>query len=280
LLRQGVPPISSAMSRLVAPEAPILFLDSGIGGFSVLEPTRALLPRARIIYAADYAGIPYGTKSEIEVATRVCALLGMLAERYRPRLAVIACNTASTIALGHARAVLDLPIVGTVPAIKPAALASRSRTIGVLGTAATIRQPYVDRLSAEFAADCTVLRHAAPELVDAAEAKLRGEAVDPAILAGALSGLTDQIGGSKLDTVVLACTHFPLLRDEFAAARPDLNFVDGSEGIARQVAALTVGQPWQASPECGLFLHTSNPAVAPPPSALITRYGFGASSRV
>lgn len=258
------------MAEIPAPDAPILFLDSGLGGLSVLTPTRKLLPNAPIIYAADYAGIPYGEKSEIEVATRVCALLGMLTERYQPRLAVIACNTASTIALAHVRAVLDLPVVGTVPAIKPAALASKSRVIGVLGTAATIRQPYVDRLSAEFASDCTVLRHAAPELVAAAEAKLRGQPVDPADIHCALAGFDSP----ALDTVVLACTHFPLLADELAAAAPDIRFVDGSAGIARRIAALTAGQEWPAEPPASLALFTRNPDLPPPDPAVLAPFGL------
>ena len=104
-------------------------------------------------------------------------LLGRLVERFHPRLAVIACNTASTIALDHVRSALDLPVVGTVPAIKPAAEMSKSRVIGVLGTEATVRQPYVDNLAAEFASDCTIIRHGSPELVDLAEAKLAGEAI-------------------------------------------------------------------------------------------------------
>ena len=105
-----------------------------------------------------------------------------MAERFRPRLICIACNTASTIALGMVREVLEVPIVGTVPAIKPAAAMTRTGTIGLLGTAATIRQAYVDQLEAEFAAGKRLLRHAAPELVAAAEAKLRGEPVDPAVV--------------------------------------------------------------------------------------------------
>ncbi len=159
------------------PNAPILFFDSGVGGLSVLAPTRALLPNAPIVYAADSAGFPYGKRSEAELATRVPALLGRLVERYHPRLVVIACNTASTIALDHARAALDLPVVGTVPAIKPAAEMSKSRVIGVLGTEATVRQPYVDDLAAKFAGDCTIVRHGSPELVELAEAKLAGDAV-------------------------------------------------------------------------------------------------------
>jgi glutamate racemase len=266
------------MQRPVDPLRPILFLDSGLGGFSILEPVRAAIPHMSFVYAADFAGIPYGEKSEIEVATRVCALLGSLSAIFRPRLAVIACNTASTIALGHVRAVLNLPIVGTVPAIKPAAELSRSRTIGVLGTAATIRQPYVDRLSADHAADCTVLRHAAPDLVRAAEAKLRGAPFDPAVIPAALDGLRHQPGGDRLDTVVLACTHFPLLRDELEAEAPNLTFVDGGAGIARRVVHLTSGQDWAKSQNHGVFLHTENPDYPPPPPERLIPFGFGTTS--
>src|SRR6476469_4959849 len=159
-------------------DAPVLFFDSGVGGLSVSDKAMAALPTMPVIYAADAAGFPYGTKSEAEIAARVPALLGRLVERYHPGLVVIACNTASTIALAHVRSALDLPVVGTVPAIKPAAALSKRRVIGVLGTDATIRQPYVDRLAAEFASDCRVLRHGSAELVDLAEAKLRGEPVD------------------------------------------------------------------------------------------------------
>ena len=192
-----------------------------------------------MIYAADNAGFPYGTKTELEIAARVPALLGRLVERYRPALVVIACNTASTIALGPVRAALDLPVIGTVPAIKPAAEASRTRVIGVLGTTATVRQPYIDRLSAEFAADCTVLRHGSSVLVELAEAKLRGIAPDPVVVARELGGLLGQPGGERIDTVVLACTHFPLIAAELAAAAPrPLGWVDGAQGIARRVAYL------------------------------------------
>jgi glutamate racemase len=228
---------------------PLLFFDSGVGGLSVLAATRALLPNAPIVYAADSAGYPYGTKSEAEIAARVPALLGRLVERYHPRLVVIACNTASTIALAHVRSALDLPVVGTVPAIKPAALLSKSRAIGVLGTDATIRQPYVDRLSDAFASDCLVLRHGSAELVDLAEAKLRGERADPAAYTRILDGLTGQPGGDRIDTVVLACTHFRLVEPELRAARP-LTYVDGADGIARRIAFLTNGQIWpEVAPE-------------------------------
>src|SRR3954447_21003210 len=171
--------------------SPILFFDSGVGGLSVLEPTRALLPNAPFIYVADNAGYPYGKRSEAEIASRVPALLGRLVERFHPRLAVIACNTASTIALEHVRLALDLPVVGTVPAIKPAVEASKTRVIGVLGTEATVRQPYVDDLGAQFAADCTLIRHGSPELVELAEAKLAGENVSAEAVRAAAQPMFD-----------------------------------------------------------------------------------------
>ena len=223
--------------------SPILLFDSGVGGLTVLEELRRVLPQAPVIYAADLAGLPYGEKSEAQIAARVAGLLGRMCERYHPRLACIACNTASTIALGMVREVLEIPVVGTVPAIKPAAAMTKTGVIGLLGTAATVRQAYVDKLEAEFAEGKRLLRHAAPGLVEAAEAKLRGEAVDMAVIETAANALRTMEGGEAIDTVVLACTHFPLLKDELALAfGPGVSFVDGAEGIARRIEDLTRGQ--------------------------------------
>jgi glutamate racemase len=258
------------------PAAPILFFDSGVGGLSVLAPTRALIPTAPIVYAADSAGFPYGTKTEAELAARVPALLGRLVERFRPRLAVIACNTASTIALDHVRAALDLPVVGTVPAIKPAAEHSKTRVIGVLGTEATVRQPYVDDLAARFAADCTVLRHGSAELVALAEAKLAGEAVDPAAVRAAVAPLLAQPRGEAMDTLVLACTHFPLLAKELAEALPGVTLIDGGPGIARRIAYLTRGQPWPEKASEGRAIFTGGPP-APALVAALARFGLGSA---
>lgn len=255
-------------------DAPILLFDSGVGGLSVLAELRKVLPDAPVIYAADNAGLPYGTKTEAEVAARVAGLLGRMTERFRPRLVCIACNTASTIALGMVRDVLEVPIVGTVPAIKPAAERTRTGTIGLLGTAATIRQGYVDRLEAEFANGKHLLRAAAPELVAAAEAKLRGEPADPAVYARAAATLRDQPGGAAIDTVVLACTHFPLVAEELAAAfGPDVRFVHGAAGIARRIAALTRGQSFQRrKPDLALF--TRDGAEVAQLAPALQRYGL------
>jgi glutamate racemase len=252
--------------------APLLFFDSGVGGLSVLGPTRALLPNAPIVYAADNAGFPYGKRSDADLAERVPALLSRLIERFHPRLAVIACNTASTIALDHARAALDIPVVGTVPAIKPAAERSKSRVIGVLGTEATVRQPYVDDLSARFAADCTVIRHGSPELVELAETKLAGGAISIEAVRQAVAPMIAQPPGDEMDVMVLACTHFPLLAEEIAAAYPTILQVDGGPGIARRIAYLTQGRFWPEEPPPGIAVFTK----APPPSLgnALARFGI------
>lgn len=263
----------------VDPAAPILVFDSGVGGLTVLDALRNVLPQAPVIYAADTAGLPYGTKTEAQIAARVAGLLGRMTERFAPRLVCIACNTASTIALGMVREVLEVPIVGTVPAIKPAAAMTRSGTIGLLGTPATIRQAYVDRLEHEFAADKRLLRHGAPELVEAAEAKLRGDRVDPAAIRRAAETLRAMPGGADIDTVVLACTHFPLLEDELAEAfGPGVSFVHGAEGIARQVARLTQGQPYARQvPDRALFTGSADQSAAY--ADALARYGLGAGRR-
>ena len=262
------------MPHSPSPSAPILLFDSGVGGLSVLSELRKVLPQAPVIYAADNAGLPYGTKTEAQIAARVCGLLGRMAERYAPRLICIACNTASTIALGMVRDVLHVPVVGTVPAIKPAAALTRTGTIGLLGTEATIRQAYIDALEAEFAADKRLLRFAAGELVAAAEAKLRGQPVAPAVYARAAAGLRSQAGGEAIDTVVLACTHFPLVQDELAAAfGAQVAFIDGSAGIARRIAHLTEGQAFvRKAGDLALFTRGGADVAALAPA--LARYGL------
>jgi glutamate racemase len=178
------------------------------------------------------------------------------------------------------RDVLEVPIVGTVPAIKPAAAITHSGVIGLLGTEATIRQGYVDRLEAEFAQDKLLLRHAAPGLVEAAEAKLHGKPVDPAVIRHAVEGLRAMPGGERIDTVVLACTHFPLLEAELDEAfGGTVRFVHGAEGIARQVARLLEGQPFdRVAPDYALT--TASPTSADTLAATFARYGLHGITQV
>jgi glutamate racemase len=226
----------------MSPAAPILFFDSGVGGLSVLGPTRALLPNAPIVYCADSAGFPYGTKSDAELASRVPALLGRLVERFHPRLAVIACNTASTIALDHARAALDLPIVGTVPAIKPAA--AGGGPVAIWATPATTGSPYQRNLIAEFADGVAVTEVPCPGLADAVH-HADETAIGTAIAAAAALTPDD------VSAVVLGCTNYELVADRIRAAvqqpgRPPL-ILHGSAGAVAAQSLRRIGA--QPAPE-------------------------------
>jgi len=215
----------------------VLVFDSGVGGLSVLDAIAVRQHALELDYVADNAWLPYGLKSDAELRARVPALLQRLVEQWRPEAVVVACNTASTIALDAVRAVLTVPVVGVVPPIKPAAALTRTGVIGLLATPATVRRTYTDDLIAQFAADKKVVRHGSAPLVQAAEQKLRGDQPDASALAEALNGLFGAPDGAEIDVVALACTHFPLLTQELAAAAPRAAvWLDSGEAIARRLA--------------------------------------------
>lgn len=218
-----------------------LVFDSGVGGLSVLDAIVAAKLDLELDYVADNAWLPYGLKSDAEIAARVPALLARVAAQWTPDIVVVACNTASTIALEPARVALSVPVVGVVPPIKPAASASKTGVIGLLATPATIRRAYTADLIANFAPDKRVVRFGSADLVAAAEAKLRGEPVNDAAIANAIDGLFGAPGGAEIDVVALACTHFPLLTQELATAAPRrCLWLDSGEAIARRVANLLI----------------------------------------
>lgn len=269
---QGAEPAAADASE-AAPS--VLVFDSGVGGLSVLGEIARALPAARLVYAMDDAGFPYGTRTEGELLARLPDLLCDLVARSDPDIAVIACNTASTIALPALRTRLAIPVVGTVPAIKPAAEASRSRVIGLLGTPGTVRRGYTQGLIDEFAGDCTVFRHGSAELVALAEAKLRGAAVDPAAVAEAVAGLFAQPGSDEIDVVVLACTHFPLLGPELAAATAaSIRWVDSGAAIARRAAALLQDNPGRRPYREPRAILTGGRAVEPALARALRSFGL------
>lgn len=202
---------------------------------TVLEELRRLAPGLAIDYAADTGFFPYGDKSDEALRARLPRVAEALVKAARPDAFVIACNTASTLALEEVRAALDIPVIGTVPAIKPAAQASQTGTIGLLATPGTLRRAYTADLIADFAVGRRVITHGSLSLVHLAEAHAAGEAVTLQQVRAAIAPLFEQEGGGEIDHVVLACTHFPLLRDAIIRAAPhEVVLVDSGAAIARQ----------------------------------------------
>lgn len=220
--------------------APIIgVFDSGVGGLSVVKAIRGRLPAASICYCCDNLNFPYGPKSEAEVVLHATAAVTRLTHRVRLDALVVACNTASTVTLPAIRERVTIPVIGVVPAIKPAAEQSRSKIIGLLATPGTIQRSYTDDLVREFAPHCQVVRVGSSRLVDLAEAKLRGAELDIPEVSQQIEGLfAINHGLNRLDTVVLGCTHFPLLLPELklASAWP-VSWVDSGDAIARRVAS-------------------------------------------
>ena len=215
--------------------AHILVFDSGVGGLSVAGELRALMPDIYLSYVADDAFRPYGEKSASDLKARLPGLLQTLCLMLNPDIVVIACNTASTTALVEIRAVLDIPVIGVVPAVKPAAALSKTKTIAVLGTPGTVKRKYVDQLIRDFAHDCQVILHGSSVLVALAEDKLRGRDFDQKAIAAEIAPLFAPPHGGNIDVVVLACTHFPLLRPELIKAAPaSVQWIDSGAAIARR----------------------------------------------
>jgi len=215
----------------------VLVFDSGVGGLSILGEIQSRVPGCDLIYASDNAAFPYGTKTEDELVTRVDLVLHQILARHPVDIIVVACNSASTLALPHIRAHFHQPIVGVVPAIKPAAACSQSKVIGLLATPGTLTRRYTRDLIVEFASDCHLIQLGSSELVQLAEQKLHGQAPAMEPLHQILAPMADDSRYPDMDKLILACTHFPLLREElsryFGRA---VQLIDSGPAIARRVA--------------------------------------------
>ena len=220
----------------------ILVFDSGLGGLTVLREVVAARPDAHYVYVADDAFFPYGHHSEDEIIARVVPLMGELIGTHDPDLVVIACNTASTLVMSHLRAAYSVPFVGTVPAIKPACAQSKTRRVSVLGTKGTVKREYTHALIRDFAQGCEVTLVGSPELASLAEAALSGHPIsDGDILAELVPCFVGDAedATSRTDTVVLACTHYPLLLDRLRELAPwPVDWIDPAPAIARRVSDL------------------------------------------
>ncbi len=237
-----------------------MVFDSGLGGLSVLRAIHAIRPNAEYVYLADNARFPYGDLKEGVVQRRVVEVVSAAIERYRPGVVVIACNTASTAALSALRERCEVPFVGTVPAIKVAAETTRSGIIGVLATPATVERDYTFDLIETFAGHCTVTLTGAARLAVLAEQILDGVAVDREQIAAEISGAFVEQDGLRTDTVVLGCTHYPLIADEIAEACPwPVSLIDPAPAIARRVAHFLGVGPVRSGQQgpAGQFLSTA-----------------------
>lgn len=216
----------------------ILVFDSGLGGLTVFREIVKARPDAIYNYVADDAFFPYGHHTEDEIIARVVPLIGDLIAEHAPELVVIACNTASTLVMSHLRAAYSVPFVGTVPAIKPACAASRTKRVSVLGTKGTVKREYTKALIRDFAQDCDVTLVGAENLAALAEAALRGESASDASIAAEIAPCFLN-GAARTDTVVLACTHYPLLLNQLTRLAPwPVDWIDPAPAIARRVTAL------------------------------------------
>jgi glutamate racemase len=221
----------------------VLVFDSGLGGLSVVNALIDAGLGVDVFHLADTAFFPYGEKTDEALMLRVPALIGAGIAAASADLVIIACNTASTLALDAVRAQVSIPVVGVVPAIKPAATLTQTGTIGLLATPKTVTRSYTDQLITAFGNGKHVLRHGAAGLAGAAEAKLAGQTPDPEIFQAAISGLFDQKGGEAIDVIVLACTHYPLVQAELKAIAPHpVTWVDSGKAIAQRTAHLLQDQ--------------------------------------
>ena len=261
------------------PAPTILIFDSGLGGLTVFREVAKARPDARLIYAADDAGFPYGQIPEPDLIARVLTVMSGLVERHAPDLVVIACNTASTLVLPQMRAKFSVPFVGTVPAIKPACAASTSKLISVLGTEATVGREYTRKLIADFASACAVTLVGSARLAAFAEAELRGEAVPDAAIAAEIAPCFVDDGARRTDTVVLACTHFPLLLDRLRELAPwPVAYLDPAPAIARRVAELMAPAP--ADTPAGTVQLAFTSGQSPSPALAGALAGFGVRAPV
>jgi glutamate racemase len=259
----------------------ILVFDSGVGGLTVFREIARVRPDARLVYAADDALFPYGTVPEAELIDRVVRLIGQLIEAHSPDLVVIACNTASVQVLPALRERYALPFVGTVPAIKPACAASQSKRVSVLGTEATVAREYTHALIRNFGQGCDLTLVGSARLATLAEAALAGEPVNEAEIHTEIAPCFVADGSERTDTIVLACTHYPLLLDRFERLAPwPVRWIDPAPAIARRVVEL-VGPPTGApAPAQARALFTSGRKPSPDLAVALANFGLEAGDFV
>lgn len=221
----------------------LLFIDSGLGGLTVLRSARQAIPEATVLFIADDAGFPYGSKCAGVLSSRLIGIVQKEIKDFKPDCIVLACNTASTVALKALRKAFATPIVGAVPAIKPAAALTKSGLVSVLATPGTVAREYIRELIAQFGAGTRFNLVGAPKLAELAEMSAGGSAVEDSAIASEIAPCFIEDGGAKTDVVVLGCTHYPLLLDKLDALAPwPVTWLDPAPAIARRLANVLAEQ--------------------------------------
>lgn len=258
------------------PSPTILVFDSGLGGLTVFREVAAARPDAYFIYAADDKAFPYGQFPERELSERVTAVMAALIEAHKPDLVVIACNTAATLVLAELRRRFTVPFVGTVPAIKPACAGSKTKLVSVLGTEATVKREYTKALIRDFGQGCAITLVGSKKLAVLAEAHLQGEAIADGAIADEIAPCFVEENRARTDTIVLACTHYPLLLDRLTKCAPwPVMFVDPAPAIARRVTELLGPATTTGSRSKARMVFTSGRM--PPPALQAALLAFGVS---
>ncbi len=214
--------------------SPLAFLDSGIGGLPYLEWLKERLPQESFVYLADNLNFPYGTKSKEQLVKIMSDTMNFLYRKYNPKAAVIACNTASVISLASLREEFRFPIIGVVPAVKPAAFMSRKKRIGLMASNRTIEDSYTENLINEHASDCAVFRYAGTEIIDFIENKLCTATTEEAT--EIIRPAVDFFINNDVDILVLGCTHFLFLEKQLQSLLGDgISIIDSREGVGNQI---------------------------------------------
>ncbi len=261
----------------------ILVFDSGLGGLTVFSEIAKIRPNAEFVYCADDAGFPYGSWGEPELAARILAVMAAQIGEHEPDIVVIACNTASTLALPQLRTRWPgLLFVGTVPAIKPAAAMSRTKLISVLATPGTVARDYTQKLIQEFAGGCSVTLVGSKNLARLAEGAIHGEEIADGAIASEIASCFVQREDARTDVIVLACTHYPLLLESFARLAPwPVDWIDSARAIARRADQVLVENLGPDAPNGDAprrrAIFTSGAAPSESLAATLGRYGLPAA---
>lgn len=213
---------------------PVGFFDSGVGGLPYLALAAEKLPDERFVYVADTEHYPYGNKPPREIRDAVLGVMDRVCKKITLKCMVIACNTASVVALDDLRKQFDIPFIGVVPAVKPAAAFSEKKKIGVIATLRTVKDRYLKHLIADFADGCEVTVVPAGDIRDIVEMRFFSASSEEkkAIVTKAVNKLK----ACGVDSVVLGCTHFLFMVNEFKQLLgSDISVIDSREGVINQL---------------------------------------------